>query len=325
MFSYNGALCMYYACVITFRMGRKNVVTYAEPLLHAWPITTGLAFAISSVVAKPSKIHNFELFTNLGIASKVWSACNLIIISTSLILVVGRVLSTHRASVFESKVMSSMYGRSTIDTMHTSRKDTRLILMQTMALMSIYSLTILLPFLLFLQGIGNFSQAIVRVLILTVPSQGVFNLLLFLWQKYCCHRQVNAEATFIEILVSIFRHRSKDPIFISRLSLLGRNSELMNPNRGSGECIFVSNSIMEECTDEELADTQTIGDSNGFDTSKWLKGTCRLTSPTSQHLEDELAVVGSCSHFSTPESLPDEPVKEGARKYYFYSECQQNI
>ena len=50
MFSYNGTLCVYYACAIALRMKEAKIRKKIEPFIHGLPLLIGLAPVIPSFV-----------------------------------------------------------------------------------------------------------------------------------------------------------------------------------------------------------------------------------------------------------------------------------
>ena len=50
MFSYNGTLCVYYACAIALRMKEANIRKKIEPVIHGLPLLIGLAPVIPSFI-----------------------------------------------------------------------------------------------------------------------------------------------------------------------------------------------------------------------------------------------------------------------------------
>ena len=219
-------------------------------------------------------------YKSLTIILKVWNMLNFFAIVLSLSIAVRRVIKIDKMLALESKILNN------IEYLNVNRKNSKAIVMQAVAYMSTYTLTILFPLLELLEVVHG-SKRIEFLVNICVPAQGIFNLMIFLAQKIHSHRRVNPRMGYMRILGSLFCSTSEDVLFISRLSLLKRDIGSNDAQAiNSSEYNYDQNHLpsldrAEQGEMFEPTSLEAVGDSNGFDTSKWLAGQLKFDFPDS--------------------------------------------
>jgi len=230
MFSYNGCLCIYYACVIAIQMKEKNIRKYVEPFLHGLPILMGLAYSIPG------------LFLGLYSQSGRWcvpdvpscsdKACRrmmdvslafaLFLSFVTIVLPLGMVIAK---VVITGKALERMYKQTKRTDTDESIKDimdkqnnTSVIGMQAMAYFAAFLLTLIFPV---LEVSGSMNREDAKALkMVFLPFQGFFNCVIFIGHKIYNYRRVNPHATVCFIIGQLFCTRWEEPLFLSRISIV---------------------------------------------------------------------------------------------------------
>ena len=194
MFSYNGMLCVYYACAIAFRMKDAQIRKKIEPFIHGFPLLTGLAPAIPSFVYGFYNPNGEESWCTLYPFQVKWRrlfALSMLVnmgglfvmILICFTLIIWRVIQNGRQ-------LSQADSRGDIqidERFKAAHRNTRLIILQSLAYTGALLLTLIFPVVRnMLTSLGNFHPLMIGVskLLLTfVPLQGFFNFTIFLWHK----------------------------------------------------------------------------------------------------------------------------------------------
>jgi len=206
MFAYNGMLCVYYACAIAFRMNEKDIRKKVEPVLHGVPLVLGLGHAI------PAFMYHFYtpitneawctlMAKNIGerpvltfyFRYQVSAAIGglLVVIVVSLCLVIWRVRKN-------GKLLKKLVDNSDIqveERVTAAHQSTKLIIFQSLAYIGALLLTLVFPFArnMMYRDAGHLKQftdkdaalyaLLGKFMVVFIPLQGFFNLIIFLWHK----------------------------------------------------------------------------------------------------------------------------------------------
>jgi hypothetical protein len=231
MFSYNAMLCIYYACIITFRMNEKNVVKYVEPLLHIVPIIVAPLFVWLNITTKRNN-HDRQTRSEQIAGSCPMAGVFLVdksqptayltfflvaAILISLISVVWSVRRTERV-LFGSNLIrhSSLSNGRILDTARRSHHNTKVILIQAGAYILTFTLTLFIfPFITRLPSVGHWAR---NIMLVVTPLQGFFNLIIFISHKIYNYRRTNTDASVCSVLYLLFIGHASESVLFSRIS-----------------------------------------------------------------------------------------------------------
>ena len=192
MFSYNGTLCVYYACAIALRMKEAKVRKKIEPFIHGLPLLSGLWPVIPSFIYgfyNPTindawctlflqEQNNFILNSTLVSIGILFS---LVLISFTLII--WRVVQNGRQ-------LAQIDSRGDIqidERFKAAHQNSRLIILQSLAYTGALLLTLIFPVVRnMLTSLGNFHPLMIgmsKLMLTFMPLQGFFNFTIFLWHK----------------------------------------------------------------------------------------------------------------------------------------------
>ena len=206
MFSYNGTLCVYYACAIALRMKEAKIRKKIEPFIHGLPLLIGLAPVIPSFVygfynptindawctlyphdetdlgkQRVDKQRYFILHTTLVSIGILFS---LVLISFTLII--WRVVQNGRQ-------LAQVDSRGDIqidERFKAAHRNSRLIILQSLAYTGALLLTLIFPvvrnMLTQITSIGVVHPLMIgmsKLMLTFMPLQGFFNFTIFLWHK----------------------------------------------------------------------------------------------------------------------------------------------
>mmetsp|Transcript_26409 Transcript_26409/g.39120 ORF Transcript_26409/g.39120 Transcript_26409/m.39120 type:complete len:333 (+) Transcript_26409:69-1067(+) len=203
MFAYNGMLCFYYACAIAFRMHEKDIRKKVEPFLHGVPLVLGLCPAIPAFMyhfytpitndawctmrVKHVDTAPVSMFIFRYLPASIGGLVVLIVIS--LCLVIWRVRKN-------GKLLKEMVDHNDIqveERVTAAHQNTKLIIFQSLAYIGALLVTLAFPLVRIMMGVDGYwnftdKEAAVYVLmgkfmVVLVPLQGFFNLIIFLWHK----------------------------------------------------------------------------------------------------------------------------------------------
>jgi len=235
MFAYNGSLCVYYACAIAFRMHEKSIKKKVEPFLHIVPLVTGLILVILAFVydlygpssneawctlnQRSSRIKGKLFVHNFFDVLQQVSMCSLfVVIFASFAMIIWRVRKNGKclaANVGKNEDNSTRHIDERIKAAH---RNTKLILLQSAAYVAAFLLSLSFPLIRNLMGVedhmNSHSYMVAgKLMLVFMPLQGFFNLVIFLWHKgKCMHTIYTANLSETIYFVSYCSH--KDTFFI---------------------------------------------------------------------------------------------------------------
>ena len=205
MFTYNGVLCVYYACAIAFRMNEKDIRKKVEPVLHGVPLLLGLSPVIPAFMyhfyvpitneawctLMPQKIESPVLTFYFRYQLPASIGGLLVVIVISLCLVIWRVRKT-------GKLLKKLNDNSDIqveERVTAAHQNTKLIISQSLAYIGALLLTLVFPLVrnMMYRSVGSLKQftdedaalyaLLGKFMVVFMPLQGFFNLIIFLWHK----------------------------------------------------------------------------------------------------------------------------------------------
>jgi len=261
MFGYNASLCVYYACAIALRMKEKVIRRYIEFMIHLAPITIASGIAISQLrsggynpspwqawcEAAPYPYNCADPNNDVdcirgGLPKKASHVVWIILISlgasvitVSLVLVLLYVCRISReikiADLNATHYQKARGHDSTIafEIIKEKNIDTKVVVKQSLAYIAALLLTMLFPVLRIV--LEPSPLWIDRLMLVTMPAQGIFNFWIFMWHKVYSHLRVNPNTTTGQALREIFcKVNNNEPIFISRLSVVRNTAETGGQN-----------------------------------------------------------------------------------------------
>jgi hypothetical protein len=361
MLSYNASLCVYYACAIALKIQKKVMAKFIEPiLLHTLPILFSLVFATSSL---RMQVFNPSILCHCGLALypiscldddspiecirgsvksfnyhvmvlKVWGFSNFFLIFVSLGLVIRRAIKDDSMIALESKILRRVYGKSKVEYLKMNRKHVvKAVAIQVIACMVSYTLTIAMP-ILKLMGILDESERTEILMRLSIPTQGISSLLIFLCEKIYNYRRANPNIGYIKIISLLCCTRNGEAIFFSRMSMIVRNSEKEDNMENSSKAnplsvgMRISGLVSSDNDDglnlEQMSVQSSIDTTNAINDPRWPN---ELGLPSSNPVSSLLGVEydSEISSKNVPvsqlsqkvELIPDSmPALEEKRKYY---------
>ena len=206
MFTYNGMLCLYYACAIAFRMNEKDIRKKVEPVLHGVPLVLGLGPAIpafmyhfytpitneawctllaKNISKRPVLIFYFRYQLSASIGGL------LVLIVVSLCLVIWRARKN-------GKLLKEMVDNNDIqveERVTAAHQSTKLIIFQSLAYIGALLLTLVFPLVrnMMYRSVGGLEKftdkdaalyaLLGKFMVVFIPLQGFFNFIIFLWHK----------------------------------------------------------------------------------------------------------------------------------------------
>mmetsp|Transcript_10200 Transcript_10200/g.15306 ORF Transcript_10200/g.15306 Transcript_10200/m.15306 type:complete len:456 (-) Transcript_10200:163-1530(-) len=237
MFSYNGSLCVYYACVIALQMRETIITKYIEPLLHIIAIGIGLAWAIPPLVLELYNPTTWDAWCSIALKEAgndspfEQSLRNLANID-KLLMITCTFMFSLTFICFASIILrvfqieQSLYGpknivrRSRMNALlevERSHRNTKVLLYQALAYFTAYVLT-MTP--LFVKSAIVEPLWLTRLFFILMPLQGCFNAMIFIYHKVYNYRQTNEDATFCSVFKQLFKGSVHENILFSRISLI---------------------------------------------------------------------------------------------------------
>jgi hypothetical protein len=228
MFGYNATLCIFYACSIAFNMKQRNIQKYVEPIIHGLPILCSLLYAIPPLIldmynpgitsyawCAPLPYPDECLYHDVDCVRGSPEAMNFLmtlltfliftdfsIILTSLVLVIWKVSSKERLlrklTLFVNKRMNHHSDLAAVVKKHNF---TKVVAFQALAYILALLLSLLLPLLRamnFASGddesdkLQNKVASVDKAILVLLPLQGFFNLIIFIAHKICNYRRADS-------------------------------------------------------------------------------------------------------------------------------------
>jgi hypothetical protein len=199
MFSYNGTLCVYYACAIALRMKEANIRKKIEPFIHGLPLLIGLAPVIPSFIYRFYNPTMHDAWCTLYplhdtgrlVQSQRDFLKNSMLVGIGILffnvlisftLIIWRVVQNGR-----QLAQADRRGDIQIDErFKAAHRNSRLIISQSLAYTGAILLTLIFPIVRNMVSIGASDPLIIGMSNLTMifmPLQGFLNFTIFLWHK----------------------------------------------------------------------------------------------------------------------------------------------
>jgi hypothetical protein len=150
-----------------------------------------------------------------------------------------------------------------------SMQNTRVIVIQALAYFLSFLIALSMPTLKSLPGslVGNMKNAeneliILRLQIVLLPLQGLFNALIFIYHKIYNYRRIHPDVSRFHVLMLVFYGKADDHVLFSRISIVsinGDNSIDINVHNERNEDILLFMDVSGRIVNEQAED------SDGFD------------------------------------------------------------
>ena len=245
---YNSFLMVYYLLSIRYQMPDANISKLVEPLMHAYTTAFGFSISISLLVFDAYNPTPYDVWCT-AITYPYWcpgsqdQAClirgsrssyhvrnimllhNILsatVVLSSLCLVIWTIYSQERLFVmYRANIISRLRLQETFE------QDfylTKAILKQASAYALSFLLVNIFPFISMVFGRPNNTFLSIAHLLLR-PSQGVFNLLIFLYHKIYNIKRNNRNASLCHAIVDIFNGSYEPENAISTIYLVRQDEE----------------------------------------------------------------------------------------------------
>ena len=254
MYAYNGALCIYYACVIFFKMKEKTIVKY-EPLIHLVPFSLALAAAIIplsynsySATGYESWCTSFSPYLLGSLVLLEWLLC-----AICFLLIISKVIITDRRL---NNVMISRQNDNDELEAGDSRNESNQSLEKAKKANSNSKVVIVQALGYFLSFILTLSALVIksfldhdtpywveRLGVFLVPLQGFFNAIIFICHKVYNYRRIHPDVSRYEVIKKLFKGDANDDILFTRISNI---------------CIDERNHVMEVEVENERHDNEHL-------------------------------------------------------------------
>lgn len=234
MFLYNASLSTFYTLKLGYKVSEETIARYIEPLLHLVPATIALWVSISNLVDgsyRPNRLDT--LCSSYGAHDETVNVGKVNLIALLILLLLLYILISfgllYRSMKFihiMSAVGRSMRRRAGTyeegyvpDSVYSTLTPIRVVSLQAMAYVSTFVLSLVFPVVSAFVGYNYWISCAIAVM---VPSQGVFNALIFVSHKIYNYRRIYDEKSNWEAFRSLFSEAgaADDPIYISRLTFV---------------------------------------------------------------------------------------------------------
>ena len=254
MFTYTCSLCLYYTLAIAFRMKEERITKYWEPFFHGVPLLLGLASSIPPLVTgmiNPTGMEAWCTIAGKGIQdfNKLHLAVLIILLSLlsfiflNFSFIIWRVGKTERA--LKRAIQEIDHNLRKNDPQHrqlqrvgqlrnnhaqqnaiTSMQNTRVVFIQALAYFLSFLITLSMPILrnLPVEKFHN-NRIILRIQLILMPLQGLFNALIFIYHKIHNYRRIHPDASRCHVLRLVFFGKADDHVLFSRISMISVNGD----------------------------------------------------------------------------------------------------
>ena len=264
MYVYIASLCLYYTLAIAFKLKEERIVKYWEPFLHGVPLLLGLANAIWPLVSGNIHHTGWEAWCTLdfkdegnikgkGATIVRWLLIGgliflLILILINFAFIIWRVAMTERALKRAIQLRDNNNLRSNDDPRRRqlqrvgelrsnqaqqnairSMQNTRVVVIQAAAYFLSFLITLSMPILRNFP-IANFKTndneiLILRLQIVLMPLQGLFNAFIFIYHKIYNYRRIHPDVSRCHVLKLVFSGKADDEVLFSRISMISENGD----------------------------------------------------------------------------------------------------
>jgi hypothetical protein len=265
MFVYTASLCLYYTLAIAFRLEEKRIVKYWEPFFHAVPLILGLAGSIYPLVTGNIIPTGWEAWCTFegngyteGTQQNVAWMLLIVVLSLLTFILLNFAFIIWRVAATERALKRAVRRRNTNNNLQTnyyqrhphlqrivelrngqaqqnaieSMQNTRVIFVQALAYFVSFLITLSMPILRNLPGsmISSLKNEeneliIVRLQIVLMPLQGLFNTLIFIYHKIYNYRRIHPDVSRFHVLMLVFYGKADDHVLFSRISMVSVNSD----------------------------------------------------------------------------------------------------
>ncbi len=254
MFAYNGTLCIYYACVLAFRMKEQRIIKRVEPLLHLTPVVVAFLLGIPPFFFDPryhgngNRSNGYRANSRVGWCALSFSDIVHLIYYGSLIffllatilscfgLIIWRIRRTRRILQNVSMISTSTGTTIENDVRSLRRRGqilnnsapvtqanhvSKVIFVQAFAYISAFFITMSTPL---IRGLIKHDPIwLVKLQYVIMPLQGLFNLMIYIGHRIYNYRRVHPDVTKCEVFRKLFTGNANDDVLFTRISLLEIN------------------------------------------------------------------------------------------------------
>jgi hypothetical protein len=251
MYAYNGSLCVYYACVIAFKMKEQNIIKSLEPFMHLVPIVLALSFGIPPFffdaywatgwegwcTFAPGDSHDDNTKQMIRNASSivlmVLIISNIIVVVSCFALIIWRILLTQRilqnATTTSSNDSDNFLQRrgQLLNAVKEVNHVSKVIFVQAIAYIGASLITLTTPLLHTLIG-DREGYWVIKLQVILMPLQGLFNLMIYIGHRIYNYRRVHPDVSKCEVFCKLFTGNANDDTLFTRISLLEIDSDEQN-------------------------------------------------------------------------------------------------
>ena len=301
MFTYNAALCVYYAFAIAFQMKEKHIHKYVEPFLHLVPFSIGLFLSIipllhgnynpnhweawCSPIPYGCDLQNpdadcargtYNFFRTVETAMIVTLGLLIFTIVTTLSMVSIRVIRTSKDLEMLSKAQLAFAQQRNLphvkpfpfERIRKSHESTKAVLRQALVYVLAFVLTLISPIIqIIYSSLGKDSHWPNYLELVFTPLQGFFNFAIFVYYKVDNVRRSNPEFLFSEVLRLLFTGKLAEPVMISRISLI----QIDEVDRGVLE-VSILNENKEEYLSYDVSNASPLNEIDSADRERVDEG-----------------------------------------------------
>jgi hypothetical protein len=261
MFFYNASLCIFYACSIAFNMRERNIRKYVEPFIHGLPLLVGLSYAVPPLFLEmynpgitsyawcaPLPYPDECVYQDVECIRGSPKAMNFImtflrclilsdfsIIFICLLLTVWKVISTERLLRDLTVNMYRMNHGSNLARVLRRHRFTKSVALQALAYIIAFLASLLLPLLRAMNVVSGEDESdiqweniarIDRAILVLLPLQGFYNLIIFVSHKIINYRRTNSSVSICGVLRLLFlQSGTHEPVYISRISIVRKEHD----------------------------------------------------------------------------------------------------
>jgi hypothetical protein len=284
MFSYNGWLCVYYACSIALKVKEKSLELL---VFHLLPLSQGIFVALPALLFdgyNPNgyeqawcTLRTFSEYPHFSVSYRYTYVINIMSVSIflatviiSFVLIIWKMIQVERL-LEKSFKRRSTRSNSLMNDVQRSHDNTKVILVQAIAYVSVFLITTTPAFIHTL--LKKEPQWLVQLHLILFPLQGFFNALIFISHKIYNYRRTHPDVSPCTVLQSLFRGDLDEPVALSRISIVQKyhddehDEEILKidiedeENNVKHLCFFINENLdgIEQKNDNESVSEHTSG------------------------------------------------------------------
>ena len=232
--SYHVSLFIYNTCTIVFNMQEKNIIKCVEPyFLHLFPIVTGLYSSISPLVYKlynPTKKNpsclvaldeqnsNIKVFKILAASSVISVITRILVIIICSILITRKVFKLEKALSHPGMYLRSPSLNPGLNAANKSLQNTKVVFVHALAFLLAFLFTFGTIVIRFIYS--QESLLLANLSFVLVPSQGLFNFVIFISHKVYNFCRVHRDMSSLDVIKMLLHRCEQEPVLFTRISMV---------------------------------------------------------------------------------------------------------